>query len=431
MRKKTFLILLSLLLTFVVYSFVHSATVSNLVANSNAVTTTASDNISIYFIAFLVLFFVLFPVFVIFLETKNKVIQKIGGLLICYGVGILIGNIGILPDTVGPIQNMMTTLSIPIAIPLIFFSMDLKKWTRLAKKSSLALVGQILSVSIIAFTGYFIFRNYIGADTWKISGMFIGVYTGGTVNLASIQSALQLDQSTYVALHTSDIIVSSIYLLFFISIGQKVYQLFLPKFDHHTTTDTEIDVKTFNSFEGMLKRENIKGLLFALLIAVLIFGVGGGISFLFPSDYQGVVAILVITSLSIIASFIPTIRKIKYTYQFGQYFILVFCLVVGSMSDFELVINTAPLTLLFTAYVVVGSMILHILFAKIFKIDADTIIITSTAGINSPPMVPMVASALKNKEIVVTGILTGIIGWMIGNYLGIGFAYLIKWISGA
>jgi len=47
------------------------------------------------------------------------------------------------------------------------------------------------------------------------------------------------------------------------------------------------------------------------------------------------------------------------------------------------------------------------------------------AGIFSPPFVPVAASALKNKEIVFSGITTGIIGYAVGNYIGITFAYLV------
>ena len=44
----------------------------------------------------------------------------------------------------------------------------------------------------------------------------------------------------------------------------------------------------------------------------------------------------------------------------------------------------------------------------------------------SPPFVPVVAAALKNKPIVVPGIILGIIGYAIGNYLGIFVAYALK-----
>jgi uncharacterized membrane protein len=61
----------------------------------------------------------------------------------------------------------------------------------------------------------------------------------------------------------------------------------------------------------------------------------------------------------------------------------------------------------------------------IFRIDADTVIITSTAMIYSPPFVPVVAAALKNRDVIISGLTTGIIGYVIGNYLGIFTGFLL------
>jgi uncharacterized membrane protein len=74
----------------------------------------------------------------------------------------------------------------------------------------------------------------------------------------------------------------------------------------------------------------------------------------------------------------------------------------------------------------VGSLIIHVGLAKIFRVDADNVIIVATALSCSPPFVPVVAAALKNKEIIISGITVGIIGYAIGNYLGIFIGYLLK-----
>ena len=75
---------------------------------------------------------------------------------------------------------------------------------------------------------------------------------------------------------------------------------------------------------------------------------------------------------------------------------------------------------------VFGSLLIHVLLSKLFKIDTDSTIIAITALSTSPPFVPVVAGALKNKEIIVTGITIGVIGYAIGNYLGIVMAYFLK-----
>jgi uncharacterized membrane protein len=44
----------------------------------------------------------------------------------------------------------------------------------------------------------------------------------------------------------------------------------------------------------------------------------------------------------------------------------------------------------------------------------------------SPPFVPAVASALKNREIILPGLIIGLVGYAVGNYLGVLMGLLIK-----
>ncbi len=83
----------------------------------------------------------------------------------------------------------------------------------------------------------------------------------------------------------------------------------------------------------------------------------------------------------------------------------------------------------YLSFVIFGSLILQMIISKFVKTDTDTMIITSTALICSPPFVPVVSGALKNKEILVPGITIGIIGYALGNYLGFLMAELLHyWI---
>ena len=109
-----------------------------------------------------------------------------------------------------------------------------------------------------------------------------------------------------------------------------------------------------------------------------------------------------------------------------MYLIVIFCIVVGSMADFSMFTTKSLYLAAFVALVVVGSLFFQVLFSRIFKIDTDTTIIASTAFIFSAPFVPTVANALRNKEIILSGITIGIIGYATGNFLGITLAYFLK-----
>lgn len=377
----------------------------------------------------LIILFVLTPVLVIYLEGKFSILKKVGAVLICYGIGLIVGNMGILPQGAEKYQNMLTEITIPLSLPLILFSVNVRSWFKMARSAFLALVTGLISVLLVVIVGFFIFRNNI-ENSWQVAGMLVGVYTGGTPNMAAMKTALNVSQELYIMTHTYDLTLGAIYLVFILSIGQKVFLWFLPPFKPVKVKGSAMEninmEDEFESYEGMLKKKTFVPLFGALGTSVAILGVSYGISLLLPKDYQTAVVILLITSFGIAFSFVPKIKAIKKTFQLGMYLILIFCLTVASMADISKLSNISFSLFYYVALAVYGSHIIHIALARIFKIDADTVIISTSALICSPPFVPVVAGALKNRQVILTGLVVGIAGYAVGNYLGVFIAYLLK-----
>ena len=175
-----------------------------------------------------------------------------------------------------------------------------------------------------------------------------------------------------------------------------------------------------DDFSGMFKKGVFGKLMLAVLIAIGVFALGGLVGMAVPEKSMMAAVILTITTVGLLLSLIPYINRIQKTFQAGMYIIIVFCLVVSSMADLKGIIQPEYIDLLlYVALVYFGSLFIHILLSMIFKIDADTVIITSTAMIYSPPFVPVIAGALKNKDVIISGLSAGILGYVIGNYLGI------------
>lgn len=378
--------------------------------------------------ALLIPFYLLFPVFILFLTWRFRAAEKIGAVLIAYLAGLILGNTGLLPENASQIQEMMTTLTIPLALPLLLFSMNIRSWVSKLGGTFLSLLLGIVSLLIPVIGGFYLFRGNID-EAWKIAGMLTGVYTGGTPNLAAIKIALDVKEETYILTHTYDMFLSAVFLLFVMSIGQKVLLKFLKPYQktNQESPEAETESKTTNRcpFFHVFRKQTLLPLLAALGISVVILAIGGGVSMLVPENMSMALAILLITSLGIVASFIPRVNKIQHTFDFGMYFILVFSIVVASMADFSNFGIAQLHLMLYITLCVMGSFIIHALLSKIFGVDADNVIIVSTALTCSPPFVPVVAASLKNKEIILSGLAAGIIGYAIGNYLGISIAWML------
>jgi uncharacterized membrane protein len=361
---------------------------------------------------FLVAFYLFSPLLILYLSRKFRFVNKIGVVVLAYILGIAAGNAGLIPEGGKPVQEMIMTITIPLAIPLMLFSANLKQWASLAGKTAASMFIGLFVVIFMVIAGFFIFKDQGVADFWKIGGMLIGVYTGGTPNLAALKIMLNVDEDIYLLTHTYDMILSGVYFLFLISIGQRVFLYFLPPFRLH---QYEMPAKkkhqsAMETYDGIFRRRIVRPLLGALMLSVMIFLVAGALSLMVSPGSQMVVVILVITTLGLAGSLIPRINRIEKTFELGMYLILIFSVVVSSMVDISGLSGSAMHVLPYLALVVFGSLFLHVLLARFFGIDTDTVIVTSAALICSPPFVPVVAGALKNRQIIVPGLTIGIIG---------------------
>ena len=391
------------------------------------------------------LFYFTFPCLIIYLCRKSSIMNKIGEILLLYIVGILLSNLVVFPlglgDSLKGIQDALTSVTILLAFPMILFGCDFKNWK--LKKAIIALCIGLVSVVVVDVIGFYIFNdNQTGFE--KIAGLLVGVYTGGTPNLASLKIALDVNAETYIFVHTFDMIISFFYLVFLMSVGIKVFRFFL---SHKVTKsqscqdsseqcrDVTPEASKNNdvtpeasAYSGIFTKKHFTKTLGALGLAILIIGVGMGISLLISGKVDNMlVLILTMTTLSIAASFLPFVRKMEKSYDAGMYLVLIFSLVVASMVDITAIDYRAGANIIaYIAFVIFGSLILSIMLSKIFKVDSDTMVITSVALINSPLFVPMIAESMKNKKVIITGITVGVIGYAVGNYLGIIVTQLLR-----
>lgn len=373
----------------------------------------------------LIVFYVFAPLLILHLCHKFPFVNKLGAVFVAYVVGLLIGNLGLLPEGAAQVQNIMASITIPLAIPLLLFSANLKQWSKVAGKTIVSLLVGVFAVMTFVVIGFFIFRGNGMPDLWKVSGMLVGVYTGGTPNLASLKMMLGVDSDTYILTHTYDMVISTFFLAFLMTVGQRFFLLFLPKYKDQNAEEVQY-TNGSDPFMGIFRKEKFRPLLKTYALSILIFAIGGALSLLVSKDQQIVVVILVITTLSIVASTFPSINRIDKTFESGMYLILIFSIVVASMADIRRFAGLTPGLFGYITMVVFGSLFFQSFLAKIFRIDADTTIITSTALVCSPPFVPVVAAAIGNKKVILSGITIGIIGYAIGNYLGYALAEILK-----
>ena len=381
----------------------------------------------------LALFYCLAPAGILWLCRRYTWARKIGPILLLYFLGAIIANIGLLPGgdhrhaaDLLSMQNLFTNAMIPLAIPLMLFSFTYRKSE--TRDQLIAMITGLIAVIVAVVAGYPIFGPHI-PDGPRVAGMYTACLTGGTVNMAAVSKSLGAPDQQYALLNTYDMIVSFTYLVFIMAAGISLARKFLPvktldvKTNDQAAIARELEEAKKNPYAGLFSKAGLWDALrllgATLVIVALSAGLAFGLTKLLPGTFM-MYFILAITTLSIAASFWKPLHNLKYGYDIGMYFIYIFSLVVASMANVRALDFSGALWIIgFLFFMEIVSLTLQLLSAKFFKVDADTAVIASVTYINSPPFVPMIAASMKNSRVLMPGLSIGIIGYAVGNYLGV------------
>ena len=371
----------------------------------------------------LTLLFCTIPAGVIWLCRKYPFLDTIGPIMILYAIGIVIGNLPFMPEQLKVLQDMIPNIVIPLAIPMMLFGCAFTS-KEMALQIKIVVSG-FLSVALAVVGGYLLFGRNV-AEGAQVGGIISGVYTGGTVNAAALQAIFNVDSRTFVLLNSYDIIISFLYFVFLFTFGIKLFRRLygeraksLTKEDK-AEIDRQIALAKRNPYEGLLTKAGLKQIGLTLLATVVVAGVSAAVALLMPEGWFMIVFILMLTTLGVVCSFIKPIRALDKSYDIGMYLIYIFSLAIASMADFSsLDLVGGAHQLAFMLFAVFVSLLLHAIFCRVMKVDADSMVISSVSFINSPPFVPMVSAAMKNRNTLVTGLAAGVAGYALGNHFGV------------
>ena len=378
--------------------------------------------------------YIIFPVLIIEAFKRWTVVQKIGTVVLAYAVGIIASLCGVFhfePEVAvsfGKMQSMMMNVAVPLAIPLMLFNCDFKLWTKALPKTAWALVTGLAAILVAVISGYFIFRNHV-PDAAKVSGMMTGIYTGGTMNFTALGNALQVDKTVISIVLAFEMVITTPYIFFLLGGGYKVFRKLLPYKDitHKGRTDEEeVETNDVENYQGMFEKKNFWGMMKGLGLSFVFLAIGAGLALLITGTLNELVVILTITTLAIIASFFKKVREWPKTFELGMFFILIFSVIVASMFDINSVRGESLYIGGFVGWIMIMSVAIHLLLCRIAKVSGDLFCVSQVGLLCSPPFVPPVAGAMKNKKVLISGIVVGLVGYACGTYLGT----IIAWVLG-
>ena len=357
---------------------------------------------------------------------KFKVFKSLGPALTVIILGIILSNLKIVPVN-HDVYGILSGYCIPLSICICLLSLDLKEMKKLTKEPIIALVSAVLSVCIMAFIFGLVFAGKID-EGWKVAGMFVGTYTGGSSNLTAIAVGLDAARETIAAANAADYVIGIPTLVFMFAApailkNSKKFQKFWPY--HHT--DDEL-LGEGDHTELMASKEwSIQDIAWMLSLAFAVFAVASWLSgVIFGEGFRSAGRVILITTFSIILAQFPRVKRLRGNFDLGLYVALLFLTTIGFAVNIKDFFGSTLYITVFCFCVVIGCTILHLAITRIFKIRYEYVLLSIVAAISDGPTAALVASSAQWKSLINIGLLMGVIAGACGNYAGITVAYLIK-----
>jgi uncharacterized membrane protein len=370
------------------------------------------------------------------LDHRFAALSKVGASLLALILGALISNAGIVPAA-SPVYDVIAGPVTMLAIAWLLLAVhlgDLKlAGPRMVGAFGIALVGTALG----AFTGALLFAGALGGNTWRLAGTLTGTYSGGSLNFVAVGRGVGLPASLFAGATAADALLTGVWLAFTLMLPLWIGRFYPPvpdaakahpegmepgsKEDHHPFF---VSVRL-----STLDLARLLALGFVLLAAAELTGSGlealAGRGFV-PGWIGEIPSVLWLTTFALAVGHTKWFQRPAGAMQLGTLALHFFFVVIGIWSRVAEIVAVGPGVFFYTMVVVAVHGLFVFGVGRWAKIDAGTLSVASQAAVGGPSSALAVAVSREWPGLILPGIIVGLMGYAVGNYLGFGVAYLVR-----
>jgi len=369
---------------------------------------------------------------------KKPVLRKLGPAMICILGALILSNFRVIPiDGSHAVYDFLGTHIINLSIAVLLLDTDLKKIRQLSFQPFAAMLIACAVVCVMTILGGLFFARGIGPEGWKVAGMFVGTYTGGSSNLNAIAVALNTSSTIQGAANAADYVIYTPFIILIMWAGSSLGKIAKwNKFWPYSVPEKDLNQEGGSGFLEA-KEWSILDIALMMTIGFSLVGVctfiGNKIVAINPSSlstFRATFRILLITTVAVALAQTNFIKKIRGKGDLGFYVTLFYLVYIGATINVAEFLKAAPSIGMLCLIAVFGSLILHFFLCRLFKIKWQYGLLSMQAAIGSQSSAAALAAASGWETLVSVGVVIGLFGNAVGNYLGLGVAYLLKAILG-
>ena len=373
--------------------------------------------------------------------AKLKIFNWVPPLVFIYVLNMIFCTMGLYNDPDGACKAVYSALKNNLLYAMIFVMLlrcDFKKLAKLGARMIAIFLGCSLTIGLGTVVGYPIFMNMIGGGekTWAATAALYASWVGGSANMAAMQAALPVDEGAYACALALDTVCYSLWislLLFMVKYADK--------WDNATKADTSKLQAVADAANAEIEKEKaVKAsgadwiFMIGLSLLVSAFGqwVGANLNSFFKSVGlamfdKGTCTTVFITILGLVCAMTPLGKMPAINELSNVYLYAVVSLLASTATLVDLL--AAPMWVVYGLFILVIHVVGMFILSKLFHWDLCMVSTASVANIGGSASAPIIAVAY-NEAYAGIGVLMGVVGAAVGNFMGLGMGAILKMIAG-
>jgi uncharacterized membrane protein len=378
------------------------------------------------------------------LDRRVRWLSKIGASLLALILGAILSNTGLVPAT-SPVYSVIEGPLTSLAIAWLLLAVNLSDMKvagpRMIGAFLLAGVGTALGAMVAAM----VFSGAFGENTWRLAGVFTGTYSGGSVNFVAVGRGVELPDFLFAGAAAADALTTGIWLAATLLLPiwlRRFYPTPIPgeepfagrgvggaEKEGSRGTGANEGAQSGRGEEGVgahpfFDRPPLSTLDLANLLAV-------GFILVLASEWIGrmipsVPAVLWLTTLALLVGHTKPFLKPRGALQLGNLALHFFFVIIGIHSRVSEILAIGMEIFYYTLVLVAVHGLVVFGFGRLARMDLGSLSVASQAAVGGPSSALAVAVSREWKGLVLPGIIVGLLGYALGNYVGLGVAFLLR-----
>lgn len=355
------------------------------------------------------------------LDHRVRWLSKVGASLLALILGAILSNTGLVPPS-SPVYSVIEGPLTSLAIAWLLLAVNLSDLKVAGPRMLAAFLLAGAGTALGAMVGALALAGSFGENTWRLAGVFTGTYSGGSVNFVAVGRGVELPDFLFAGATAADALTTGLWLA-----ATLLLPIWLKRFYPEPIPGVAGGEGGAEHPHPFFDKVPLSTLDLANLLAV-------GIALVLLSEWlggltPGIPSVLWLTTLALAVGHLKPFLKPTGALQLGNLALHFFFVIIGIHSRVSEILSIGMEIFYYTLIVVGVHGLVVFGIGRMARMDLGSLAVASQAAVGGPSSALAVAVSKEWKGLILPGIIVGLLGYALGNYLGFGVAYLLRGVG--